>query len=208
MTVMRHFFFMVLLAGLMITPVGLMAQEVYKQAKSGALGGYSVILDMTETTGMPAGAVTNVKKYIGSYTASNENWLINATDNLHDGSINATLYQKLEIAPKDMNTSANIDGTGTLAMSWNDAYNHCKSSTYNGGGWRLPTQRELMMIWTFKPALESIFGGIGGTMFDTGIYWGATECIVYNAWNVNFSSGYTDNYTKTVNFRVRCVREL
>ena len=203
---MRQKLFTILLAGLIIVPAGLSAQEVYKEANASALGGYRVILDLTVKAGMPAGAVTSTKKYTGTSTASNSDWLINAPDNSVNGSINARVYEKLEIAPGDLNNNATF-GAST-AMDWANAYNRCKNSTCDGGGWRLPTQRELMMMWVFRPALNSVFSEIGGFAFYSDSYWSAAEVYARSAWFVNFSNGYTYNHSKTLTYRVRCVREL
>ena len=209
---MRQFFFTALLAGLIVAPAGLSAQEVYKEANASALGGYRVILDLTVKAGMPAGAVTGTKKYTDISTASNSTWLINPTDNStwlinsENGSINATMYEKLEIAPGDLNNDATF-GAGT-AMDWANAYNRCKNSTYDGGGWRLPTQRELMMMWIFRLALNGAFNEIGGLVFVSNYYWSATENYTHHAWCVHFDVGGTYTNGKTRNNQVRCVREL
>ena len=203
---MRHIFFTVLLAGLIVAPAGLFAQEVYKEANASALGGYRVILDLTVKAGMPAGAVTGTKKYIGISTASNSDWLINAPDNSVNGSINARVYEKLEIAPGDLNNDATF-GAGT-AMDWANAYNRCKNNTYDGGGWRLPTQRELMTMRIFSPALNGAFNEIGGLVFDSNLYCSASEDGAYAAWYVVFDDGFTYSTGKTLRTRVRCVREL
>ena len=195
---MKRLLFILFIAGLMF-PAGLIAQKVYKDASN------RVILDSSATgegIGLPAGAVTSTKKYVGVNSApASGTWLDQAT-NQSTGSINATVYQKLEIATKDLGTSGL--GSGTMTMTWQNAYNACKGLS-PANTWRLPTQRELMLIWIFKDAIES-FTEI--TNFDTGYYWSSTENTADLAWYVSFSNGRMSNGYKTGSYRVRCVREL
>ena len=128
-----------------LLPARLQAQRAYKE-------GTKIIFDLTVAAGMPAGAVTNVKKYTGTFTPRQDEL---GPNNDESSSINATVYHKLEIAPRDVNTLGNLDNTGTLTMPWVDAFNTCKSLTYDGGGWRLPTQRELMLMFMFLPAFNT-----------------------------------------------------
>ena len=196
----KRVLFTLLIAALM-APAGLMAQRLYKD------GSGRIILDMTVAAGMPADAVTNVAKYDATYmsgkTPANSSTL---ADNTHTGSINATVYEKLEIAPQDM---AGSDGSPALAatgttMRWVSAFNRCRNLPYDGGGWRLPTQRELQMMWIFKQGIENF----GSVFNSTNYYWCATEAISVDAWYVSFGNGVTSGNVKTTNTRVRCVREV
>ena len=188
----RHFF--IVLLTILTAPAVLTAQEAYLESGK-------IILDMTVAAGMPAAAVTGTPKYAGSYSPSNSAWLINATDNLSAGSINALVYQKLEIAPQDLGTSGL--GTGTMTMQWDAAFTACKSLNHNGIGWRLPTQRESQMMWIFRDAINDF-----STTFSATTYWNSTEYTPTDVWPVNFDNGDTYFYNKTTNYRVRCVREL
>ena len=192
---------LILLLAALIAPTGLMAQKVYME-------GGKIILDSRggEGIGLPTGAVTATKKYVGVTAPASGTWLlINNTDNLPSGSINATVYQKLEIAPQDLGT--NGLGSGAMTMYWTEAFNGCKGMAYDGGNWRLPTQRELTLIWIFMPAIDSL---LSTAVFFTSTYWSATESAAHNAWVLYVSyAGLTGSNGKT-NFsnRVRCVREL
>lgn len=188
-----------------LLPARLQAQRAYKE-------GTKIIFDLTVAAGMPAGAVTNVKKYTGTFTPRQDEL---GPNNDESSSINATVYHKLEIAPRDVNTSGNLDDTGALTMPWVDAFNTCKSLTYDGGGWRLPTQRELMLMFMFLPAFNTFLndGSIyNGTPFADVNYWSSTEYRndKLRSWFVNFSRGNTNSVIKTdYNMqRVRCVREV
>jgi hypothetical protein len=193
---MKNIFLTVMIVGL-LAPAGLMAQKVYND-------GGKVILDLTVAAGMPAGVVTSTPKYEG-FTPSASAL---GTDNGHNGSINATVYQKLEVAPHDLTGDGTI-GSASGTFSWANAFNYCKNVPLDGGGWRLPTQRELQLMYIFKPALESIFTGVGGTaLLSTAVYWSATEANDSYSWYVIFTNGATNNGSKTANNSVRCVREV
>jgi len=197
-----------------MAPAGVMAQKVYKQ---GSGNNTQVVLDMTEEAGMPAGSMTATKKYTGTYSPSNTGWLINATENTADGPINATVYQKLEIAPLFV-SSATANTLGDwVHMNWAQAFQRCKGISVNGrGNWRLPTQREAYMIWLFVPALNEIFIGMGNSAatalpFTNINYWTANEGHDNNsrAWTVNINlDGYGQTTLKTNARPARCVREL
>ena len=195
---MKRTLFIALIAAL-TAPVGLIAQEVYMESGK-------IIFDMTAAAGMPADAVTNTPKYDATYMGSNTPKVGSImANNLHSGWINATVYEKLEIAPQDINTSAVIGGTGTFTMNWVTAFTNCQSSTYNGGGWRLPTQRELQMIWIFKVAINDL----STTPLTTNGYWSATEYANNEACYVLASNGTTGNNSKGYsNYSTRCVREV
>ncbi|NDV81827.1 DUF1566 domain-containing protein [Bacteroides sp. 51] len=192
---MKHILIMILSVSLMI-PAGVMAQEAYKDASK-------VILDLTPGTGMPRRAVTNTPKtWTGTVGLSNL-----LLDNQADGSINATLYQKLEIAPHDLTGNGTIGSAGTT-LNWADAFNFCKNVSHNGTGWRLPTQRELQLISVFRPALDVLLVAVGGTAFDGSHYWSATEATTSLSYIHHFLQGITNNDDKVKLHRIRCVREV
>lgn len=196
---MKRLVLTVMFAGL-LAPAGLMAQKVY-------IDGTSVILDLSVAAGMPAGVVTTTGKTWTGTPANSGSYL---TDNLHDEAINATVYYKLEVAPHDMNNVATIGTSGTFTMDWVTAFNGCQSATYDGGGWRLPTQRELQIMYIFMPALNNLFGepSVSGTAFSSAVYWSSSEFNAPYSWYVDFSRGLTTYLSKTYSSRVRCVREL
>jgi len=194
---MKRILFILLIVGLMI-PTRLMSQKVYEENNK-------VIFDLTEYAGMPPGAITAIKKYTGNYTSNNNLFLV---DKAFADSENGKVFQKLEIAPHDMN--GGILGTGST-MQWNAAFNNCKGLLYDSGGWRLPTQRELMLMYIFKPALEDILAEVSGSAFSINYYWSATEENSDFAFSVNFNAGTMSNINrsvKTSNNIVRCVREV
>ncbi|NDV56913.1 DUF1566 domain-containing protein [Bacteroides sp. 519] len=185
---MKKILITAILASLLL-PAQLMAQKVYKDASN------RVILDSSSSAGMPEDATTGVAKYNDSFAPSST-----MGENNHvTGSINATVFWKLEVAPNDINTYGIIGTTGTQEMEWGAAFNACKRA-----GWRLPTQRELILMYIFKPALESL---IGVAFKDN--YWSATEDSDWGAWYVNLGgSGYTSDTNKIRLYYGRCVREV
>lgn len=199
---MKQILIMVILLAGLIAPVAVNAQKVYKDASN------RVILDLTVVAGMPKNAVTATKKtWIG--TPSNNGGPL--TNNTENEAINATVFHKLEIAPHDINSAKVIGASGTMTMDWATAFNICKNSSSYGGGWRSPTQRELMLIYIFRPALEMVFvdSAIKGTAFvNEGGYWSATENDAKFSWSVHFGDGGTYNTLNTALYRVRCVREI
>jgi hypothetical protein len=203
--------FVILFAGLLVS-AGLSAQRV-------CIEDGKVILDLTEATGMPAGAITDVSKtvmfndLITQYGAPSSTSVLWRSENQTDRDINATVFQKLEVAPEDMDRKGVMRGQkGILQMDWPTAFNGCINSKYDGGGWRLPTQRELQMMWIFNDALKEAFAhpNVNGSNFLSDNYRSATETNDKFAWNVNFGEGgYTNSgIHKMIVLPVRCVREV
>lgn len=117
-------------------------------------------------------------------------------------------------------------------VTWENAKSYCDNLTEEGySDWRLPSERELMMIWLLggnsnvtlgdknntgvgsasKPVnTPYIYQQSGFTAFSADFYWSATDYSGYSthAWNVYFSNGLTNNYRdKTTSGYVRCVRD-
>jgi hypothetical protein len=157
---------------------------IFTPMVSGSAIAHEAIIDFSVTGAMPASAYTIASKGTG-------------IGNELSGA-NKTLFRKIGIAA--------AEGT---QMTWLQAQTYC--ANYSGGGWRLPTQRELQAIWILKVELENA----GLTPFANDYYWTATESSSYNtnAWMVWMSSspagdaGNTPHIIKTHKASVRCVRE-
>ncbi|WP_418696366.1 DUF1566 domain-containing protein [Bacteroides sp.] len=167
------------------------AQKVYKD-------GEMYILDCGPDSGFPQGATSMTTKIIANATPSNTGEPM--AQNTESGTINAAVYQKLEIAASDLSNTYN----------WATAYTQC--ATDKGSGWRLPTQREFTLIAIFGDAFTAF--NIG---FQKAEYWTGTESATSNntkiAWMLNLAlTVYTHNFyevaNKTQSKRVRCVREV
>lgn len=123
------------------------------------------------------------------------------THNEHDA-WNRVAYQKFAVSKTYI---------GGKAMNFATAASVCAAYAGPGGGeqgqWRLPSQRELQLMWTMKTKLEV---QSGFTAFYTTNHWSSTENSNNTsfAWNVGFLLGGTDNFLKTNSICVRCVREF
>lgn len=116
--------------------------------------------------------------------------------------------------------------------TWSDAMSYCDNLTEEGySDWRLPSQRELMMIWLLggssnvtsddkndtgvgsasKPVnTPYLYQQSGFTAFSAGRYWSASEASSNSSyvWYLYFSDGYSTTNTKTTGSgSVRCVRD-
>lgn len=115
----------------------------------------------------------------------------NTEESLKTEAANKTVYKRFAVYKSDNNT----------AINWYGAFTVC--SNISGGGWRLPTQRELILMWVLKRELERI------GPFYLSSYWSATDYQMTTGWTVDFSTGRTDLYDKSIKSAVvRCVREL
>lgn len=165
------------------------AQKMYKENSK-------IILDCGPDSGFPQGAVetTTGQKFIEPQANAM------AENNGETGTINETVFYKLEIAASDLNTN-----------NWVGAYNACKSkgTTANGEIWRLPTQKELMLMYVFRSAIAAL-GGTMNTSSDnkSSYYWSSTELTTDAARYVDFSGGYVYRRAKSEYIHVRCVREI
>lgn len=167
------------------------------------VSGYPVI-DLSALN--PLGAVLSSaeastrRTQMNQQTPSNTTFLgVGESVSGHNGTWNAKMSIKFQV----MRANHTVGTT-----DWTTAYNQCKSYNGEGGGagqWRLPTQRELMMIWILHPQL---IGKGSFTAFDASNNWSATEYNATDAWTVGFFTGSVYNYDKTNSFYVRCVRDL
>jgi hypothetical protein len=102
-------------------------------------------------------------------------------------------------------TSGGDDGAGR--STWANAKSYCATL---GGGYRLPTAKELLTIIDFSktsPAIDTSAVGFPNTPSEP--FWTATPLHgspPTSAWFVDFSNGYAGNVDMTQPSRVRCVR--
>jgi len=97
--------------------------------------------------------------------------------------------------------------TKEVKRDWLGAIKYCKNldfETYTD--WRLPTRSELSSIInkSRNPSIKKIFNNI-----ESNYYWSSSSHKEYksNAWNIDFSSGQIDFYSKNLQYYVRCIRE-
>ena len=102
-------------------------------------------------------------------------------------------------------TSAGDDGAGR--WTWAHAKSTCAGL---GGGYRLPTVKELLTIVDFtrsSPAIDTSSTAFPGTPSEA--FWTATPLAASpptSAWFIDFADGYAGNTEMTQPSRVRCVR--
>lgn len=89
--------------------------------------------------------------------------------------------------------------------SWSVAMALCAGKS--GGNWRLPTQREIVLMWVLKPELEKVSG------FEkfSGTYWSATKYYKFpegNIWCMSFFYGSPSTQPQNGLGFIRCVRDL
>ena len=87
-------------------------------------------------------------------------------------------------------------------LNWDDAMARCSSFSISGiGGWRLPTDNELVALY------YAIQGGHPFTGVQRSWYWSSSTMAVYTdyAWSVSMSPGFKSSY-KTSTLHVWPVR--
>ncbi|MSQ83588.1 MAG: DUF1566 domain-containing protein [Myxococcales bacterium] len=97
--------------------------------------------------------------------------------------------------------------TPATTYEWADAKSSCGGLTVQGGGWRLPTLRELLSLVDYQlaqPAIDKV--AFPGT--ESSFYWSATAYSgsSAHAWSVDFSYGNGGFNHNGNAYRVRCVR--
>ena len=88
-------------------------------------------------------------------------------------------------------------------IAWADALTGCAGYTQAGtsaGDWRVPTQRELMLIWVMLPST--------GLSFNSDSYYWTSASESQYAWGLSFLTGTTYTYKKILTHYVRCVRDF
>jgi len=123
------------------------------------------------------------------------NWTVTPAHDEKSGEYNR-FAARFEVASKD----AVVTG-----VVWDDAVSVCAGYSQDSGGkdkgsWRLPTIRELRLIYALRNELILDF---------LARYWSATEInnVSVSAWHVDFSTGRS-GATKNLDCYVRCVRDL
>jgi hypothetical protein len=98
------------------------------------------------------------------------------------------------------------DDVELVSESWEGAKTYCANLSLDGGGWRLPTQKELWGITHHSrnhPTINPVF-----MHTESDNYWSSTSPTWYKdgAWGVNFYYGSVHVYHKNNSYYVRCVR--
>ena len=109
----------------------------------------------------------------------------------------------------DLQSGLTWDQRETTAMTWTAALSYCENLSFAGQpDWRLPNRNELESLVddtkTSSPTINTTYFPSAVSNF----YWSSTTyaLVSANAWSVDFGVGNVGNYSKTVNYYVRCVR--
>lgn len=117
----------------------------------------------------------------------------NSSDNLSSEVSNQKVYYQFQVS-----TSDGDESDWVTAMTKNNV-------------WRLPTQRELMLIYALQPELEE---QSGFEAFIPASYWSATESLDYDpsyegySYSLNFKDGTVVLSPKSTRLYVRYVRDM
>lgn len=76
----------------------------------------------------------------------------------------------------------------------------------DAGQWRVPTQRELILIYLVHKELESRSGFANFNTTDN--YWSSTQGVGTTAWAMNMNTGANFSAPRGNAYRVRCVKDL
>lgn len=97
-------------------------------------------------------------------------------------------------------------GIDPNAETWQSAITYCKNLGLAGGGWRLPSVKELMTIVDRRqanPAIDQVV--FPNTPVDD--FWSSSPLAGGGiSWRVDFHRGYAGGYEVGNTIRVRCVR--
>ncbi len=107
---------------------------------------------------------TTVKKATGT-DATATTMGTNDASNIASKFSNETVYHRFEISPYD----------NMYAAPWLRMVNQCKEVNLNGTGWRLPTIRELMLIYLLLDELRLVILPGFQSLTEGQRYWSATE---------------------------------
>ena len=85
-------------------------------------------------------------------------------------------------------------------MTWDEAKEYAHKE-----GKRLPSQRELMLMFVHQEKLNSALKKHEGKAWKRGWYWSSSEYALYDAWFVYAGRGNVGWHDKGGNLYVRCV---
>lgn len=152
--------------------------------------------------------------YSGSAGPFHANWTSSTIPTHNETEAANALAEKFQVAREDCN-STNAPNVELYynGYFWVPAVAACAAYTQSGttheqtaGNWRLPTEKELLLIYSKKSELTGVDGVISYRY-----YWSATEDSSDSsyAWDVYLGDGSTSSTPKNGgNFQVRCVRDI
>lgn len=101
----------------------------------------------------------------------------------------------------DTSANSNLESDGVAVKTGCANY---KTGEFSSG-WRLPTQREMMIIWLFREGINTVYNSAQ----LSGRYWSATEKDENKAWYMDFNDTAPGSNAelKTNTYKFRCVRD-
>lgn len=103
----------------------------------------------------------------------------------------------------------NLKPDGTFDPIFSGGCKAYSTTEFPKGSWRLPTQRELMLMWLFREGINTIYASPPTSQLTANKYWSATEQTANNAWYMDFASTpQSGSKSKTTAMNVRCVRDF
>jgi len=100
----------------------------------------------------------------------------------------------------------------SIKRTWEEALTYCSKLKLDGGGWRLPTRKELLSIAYYTGVSPSIHNTFINTSFDySDKYVSSTVDVIndyYYVWHVSFRDGTQRSGYKSFEEHVRCVKNV
>ena len=138
--------------------------------------------------------------------------------------VNRTVSPRFAVAKADYVVVLNPLVTWAAACGWTSAANASSASgvlaapatgcqAYSelgapAGTWRVPTQREMMIIYLVRKELVLNLTGFIDFLLDGTQYWSSSTNAAGEAWAMDFATGVMYNRSKTATYRVRCIRDI
>lgn len=205
-------------------PVGVWGQYVKREPIGGTT--YAVIY----ADGLAESAVWSLGMRVTKQSGDGKITVIrHQVDRGNDGnlSVNDRVAARFIIAPADhSNVNIRWEFASGVEVAGNDNLNAdfmnlanrgCRDYSFGGRKWRVPTQRELQLMWVLREGIRRAYSGVAGavdmvssTTGSGGKYWSATEKSATEAWVFDFSSVYPQSFTQLKSSggtRVRCVSD-
>lgn len=159
------------------------------------MGDGRLVIDCSKESGMPQNAVATEQKYVkATLSPSNDYFIDNSTDGALSRQENEKVYYKFEIDKDD-------NPTDPATLDWASAFKYCtdKNKSTEGSGWRLPTSRELLLIYLFRDKIRELaIAGARLKPFEADYYFTATEDI--------YGTNLLPGRAQTINFAVTANR--
>ncbi|MCS2894318.1 DUF1566 domain-containing protein [Parabacteroides faecis] len=218
---MKRELFIVAIALWLLPAATAFGQELRKEKLKGTTGGTEVNYAVFYSVGLPESAVWPLGMDLSRDGATIRHTPVQ--DNEGHTSVNDKAPYRFIIAPLDggevkywaatMGFNTGTGGANTdLEASGGSENIGCRAygTTEFPTGWRMPTQREMMIMWLFREGINAIYsGGKIGQDSETR-YWTATEHSADKAWYLDFSNTVPQSNTlsKATVLKFRCVRDF